>query len=85
MESIFSVDRTFIHASVAELQPLDGHLQFVRSAGPVIFTSICQIFQLYLLILVFAFAAKPAAVISVKLCRHFVDDNSPQTDFSLYL
>ena len=35
MESIFSVDRTFIHASVAELQPLDGHLQFVRWAPPV--------------------------------------------------
>ena len=35
MESSFSVDRTFIHASVATLQLPDEHLQFVRWAPPV--------------------------------------------------
>ena len=35
MESSFSVDRTFIHASVAVLQPLDGHRQFGHSAPPI--------------------------------------------------
>ena len=35
MESSFSVDRTFIHALVATLQPFDGHRQFGRSAPPI--------------------------------------------------
>ena len=49
------------------------------------FTSICHIFQLYLLILAFAFAAQPASAISVKLCRNLVDESSSQIHFSLYL
>ena len=70
-----SIDRTFIRPLVASLQLPDEHLQFLSSAPPVFFTSICHIFQLYLLILAFAFAAQPASAITVKLCGNFVDES----------
>ena len=75
MESHFFSDSTFIRALVATLQLFDGHRQFCSSAPPVIFTSICHIFPLYLLILAFAFAAQPASAITVKLCGNFVDES----------
>ena len=78
-----SIDRTFIRPLVASLQLPDEHLQFLSSAPPVFFTSICHIFQLYLLILAFAFAAQPPLAISVKLCRNLVDESSTQIHFSL--
>ena len=65
MESHFSIDGTFIHELVAPLQLPDEHLQFRSWAGPVYFTSICRIFQLYLLIPAFAFAAQPTSATSV--------------------
>ena len=70
---------------VATLQLSDEHLQFCRSSPPVFFTSICQFFYLYLLILAFAFAAQPASAISVKLCMNLVDESCTQNHFSLYL
>ena len=85
MESHFFSDSTFIRALVATLQLFDGHRQFCSSAPPVIFTSICHIFPLYLLILAFAFTAQPPLAISVKLCRNLVDESSSQIHFSLYL
>ena len=67
MESHFSIDGPFIHALVATLQLPDGHLQFRSSAGPVYLTSISHIFQLYLSIPAFAFAAQPTSATSVMI------------------
>ena len=81
MESHFSIDGPLIHESVAPLQLPDGHHQFRSSAGPVYFTSICHIFQLYLLIPTFAFAAQPTSATSVMMLWRRQRSNSFSTVF----